>query len=87
MLRFADELLRDPDLLGRARAEADELFAQRTPALQRIEQLDVIKRAYMETLRLHSTAPPTIRTVANSFEFAGCTVAAQGRRSHALVSM
>ena len=30
----------------------------------------------METLRLHSTVPLTIRTVANSFEFAGCTVPA-----------
>ena len=70
------ELLRDPDLLRRARAEADELFAHGTPSPQGIQQLDVIKRAYMETLRLHSTVPLTIRTVANSFEFAGCTVPA-----------
>ena len=70
------ELLRDPDLLRRARAEADELFAQGTPTTQGIQQLDVIKRAYLETLRLHSTVPLTIRTVANSFEFAGCTVPA-----------
>ena len=70
------ELLRDPDLLRRARAEADELFAQGTPTTQGIQQLDVIKRAYMETLRLHSTVPLTIRTVSNSFEFAGCTVPA-----------
>ena len=70
------ELLRDSELLRRARAEADELFAQGTPTVQGIQQLDVIRRAYMETLRLHSTVPLTIRTVANSFEFAGCTVAA-----------
>ena len=70
------ELLRDPDLLQRARAEADALFAQGTPTAQGIQQLDVIKRAYMEALRLHSTVPLTIRTVANSFEFAGCTVPA-----------
>lgn len=36
----------------------------------------IIKRAYLETLRLHSTVPLTMRTVANSFEFAGCTVPA-----------
>ena len=70
------ELLKDPDLLHQARAEADALFAQGTPTAQGIQQLDVIKRAYMETLRLHSTVPLTIRTVANSFEFAGCTVPA-----------
>ena len=70
------ELLRDPDLLRRARAEADELFAQGTPTPQGIQQLDVIKRSYLETLRLHSTVPLTIRTVANSFEFAGCRVPA-----------
>ena len=70
------ELLKDPDLLHRARAEADVLFAQGAPTAQGIQQLDVIKRAYMETLRLHSTVPLTIRTVANSFEFAGCTVPA-----------
>ncbi|MDE0206115.1 MAG: cytochrome P450 [Candidatus Tectomicrobia bacterium] len=70
------ELLTDPGLLRRARAEADELFAHGTPTTQGIQQLDVIKRAYLETLRLHSTVPLTIRTAANSFEFAGCTVAA-----------
>ena len=70
------ELLRDPDLLRRARAEADKLFAQGMPTTQGVQQLDVIRRAYLETLRLHSTVPLTIRTVANSFEFAGCTVPA-----------
>ena len=66
----------DPDLLRRTRAEADELFAQGMPTPQGIQQLGVIKRAYLETLRLHSTVPLTIRTVANYFEFAGCTVPA-----------
>ena len=70
------ELLRDPDLLRRARSEADELFAQGAPTPQGIQELDVIKRTYMETLRLHSVIPLTIRTVTNSFTFAGCTVPA-----------
>ena len=30
----------------------------------------------METLRLHSLVPLTMRTVSNAFEFAGCTVPA-----------
>ena len=70
------ELLKDPDLLRQAQAEADALFAQGMPTAQGVQQLDVIKRAYMETLRLYSTVALTIRTVANSFEFAGCTVPA-----------
>ena len=70
------ELLRDPDLLRRARAEADELFARGAPTPQGIQELDVIRRTYMETLRLHSVVPLTIRTVTNSFTFAGCTVPA-----------
>ena len=70
------ELLKDPDLLRQAQAEADALFAHGTPTAQGVQQLDVIKRAYMETLRLYSVVPRTMRTVSNSFEFAGCTVAA-----------
>ena len=70
------ELLARPDLLERARAEADALFAQGTPTAQGIQGLDVIRRAYMETLRLHPPVPRTVRTVSNGFEFAGCTVPA-----------
>ena len=70
------EVLKDPDLLHQAQAEADALFAQGMPTVQGIQQLDVIKRAYMETLRLYSVVPRTVRTVSNSFEFSGCTVPA-----------
>ena len=70
------ELLKDPDLLRQAQAEADALFAQGMPTVQGVQQLDVIKRAYMETLRLYSVVPRTVRTVSNSFEFSGCTVPA-----------
>lgn len=73
------ELLNRPDLLERARAEADALFAQGTPTAQGIHQLDVMKRVLMETLRLHAPVSVTPRTVSNSFEFAGCTVPA-GRK-------
>ena len=70
------ELLKRPDLLHRTRAEADALFAHGEPTVQGIQQLDVIRRVYMETLRLYATVPRTVRTVANSFEFSGCTVPA-----------
>ena len=70
------ELLKRPDLLSQARAEADALFEHGEPTAQGVQQLDVTRRVYMETLRLHATVPRTVRTVANSFEFAGCTVPA-----------
>ena len=73
------ELLKRPDLLERARAEADALFVQGIPTAQGIHQLDVMRRILMETLRLHAPVSVTPRTVSNSFEFAGCTVPA-GRR-------
>ena len=70
------ELLKRPELLQRARAEADALFEHGDPTVQGVQQLDVIRRIYLETLRLYSTVPRTVRTVANSFEFSGCTVPA-----------
>ena len=70
------ELLRRPDLLSRARIEADALFERGEPTAQDVRQLDVIQRVYLETLRLYATVPRTVRTVANSFEFSGCTVPA-----------
>ena len=70
------ELLKRPDLLQRARTEADALFTPGTPTAQGVQQLDVTKRTYMETLRLYSTVPRTVRTVSNSFEFTGCTIPA-----------
>ena len=70
------ELLKRPELLHRARAEADTLFEYGEPTVQGVQQLDVTRRAYLETLRLYGTVPRTVRTVANSFEFSGCMVPA-----------
>ena len=70
------ELLKRPNLLQRARTEADALFEHGEPTAQGIQRLDVIRRVYLETLRLYATVPRTVRTVANSFEFSGCTVSA-----------
>ena len=70
------ELLKRPDMLHRARFEADALFEQGEPTPQGVQQLDVMRRIYLETLRLYATVPRTVRTVANTFEFSGCTVPA-----------
>ena len=70
------ELLKHPDVLQRAKDEADALFAQGPPTAQGLRSLDVIPRILMETLRLHTPTPRLKRTVTNSFEFAGCTVPA-----------
>ena len=70
------ELLKRPDLLHHARAEADALFEQGEPTAQGVQELDVTRRIYLETLRLYATVPRTVRTVANAFEFSGCTVPA-----------
>ena len=70
------ELLKRPELLRRAQAEADALFEHGEPTAQGVQQLDVTRRTYLETLRLYGIVPRTVRTVANSFEFSGCTVPA-----------
>ena len=70
------EVFKRPDLLQRARAESDAFFARGEPTAQGVQGLDVIRRVYMETLRLYATVPRTVGTVANSFEFSGCTVPA-----------
>ena len=70
------ELLKRPELLRRAQAEADALFELGEPTAQGVQQLDVTRRIYLETLRLYGIVPRTVRTVANSFEFSGCTVPA-----------
>ena len=70
------ELLKHPDLLTSAAAEADALFERSSPSLKDLRQLDVIHRVALETLRLYPLSPATKRTVANSFEFAGYHVPA-----------
>lgn len=69
-------LLKHPELLERMTAEVDALFDEGTPTIQGLRQLDVAHRIAMETLRMYPVIPGSIRTVANSFEFAGYTVPA-----------
>ncbi len=70
------ELLKNPDVLIRARKEADQLIAAGPSAWSELQGLDVMHRAALETMRMHPVAPLLMRTVANSFDFADCTVPA-----------
>lgn len=69
-------LLKHPELLERMTAEVDALFDEGMPTIQKMRQLDVTHRIAMETLRMYPVIPGLLRTVANSFEFAGYTVPA-----------
>lgn len=64
-------LLKNPDVLERVREEADQLFADGVPTAAGLNNMPVTQRAIQETLRLHPIVPVMVRTVANSFEFAG----------------
>ena len=67
-------VLKRPELMQRMTAEADDFFDRGLEPER--GTLDVSRRAAMETLRLHPVSPAVLRTVANSFEFAGYTVPA-----------
>ena len=64
------EVLRDPELTERVRAEADELFAGGgVPTPEKLQTMAVTRRAMLETLRMYPIAPVLFRTVTNSFDF------------------
>ena len=69
-------LLKHPDLLERMTAEADASFAHGTLTAETVRRLDVTHRVALETLRMYPIAPAITRTVSNTFEFAGYTIAA-----------
>ena len=70
------EALKRPDLLKAMTAEADALFSGGPNPAPTLSQLDVTHRFAMETLRVHSLIPGTIRRVTNSFSFAGYRIPA-----------
>ena len=65
------ELLRHPDLLAEARAEADRIFGQGLPTAGDFHQMEVLHATAMETLRLYPIAGVLPRTAAQDFEFMG----------------
>ena len=67
-------VLKSPELMQRMTEEADDFFDRGLEPKQ--DALDVSRRAVMETLRLHPVSPAVLRTVSNSFEFAGHKVPA-----------
>ena len=69
-------ILKHPDLMERMTAEADDLFDGDFKPGEALRRLEVSRRAVMETLRLHPVSPAVLRTVSNSFEFAGHIVPA-----------
>ena len=64
-------LLKHPDLLERARAEADALFARGDLTSESIQGMTATRGVILETLRMYPIGPSLPRTVANSFDFAG----------------
>ena len=69
-------LLRNSDLLAAARAEADALFSDDKPAWSDVGKMDVLHRTALETMRMYPATPMLVRTVTNSFEFAGYRIEA-----------
>ena len=72
------ELVKNPDLLERIRAEADALFANGDPRGEDLDPaaMDVAHRFIMEVLRIHPVIPIQMRTAMNSFEIDGIEVPA-----------
>ena len=70
------EVLRDPALMARVRAEADALFANGLPTREGLQAMETTRRAMLETLRMYPIAPVLVRTATNSFDFGGYHVPA-----------
>ena len=67
-----------PEVMARARAEADALFAAtagRAIALDDLKLLKTLTAAAMESLRMYPIAPAAVRTAASDFSFGGHRVA------------
>ena len=65
-------LVRNPDLLARVREETDQILEGEGLTGRALRQLDVTHRVALEVLRRYPMASMVVRTVANSFDFAGC---------------
>lgn len=68
------ELLADPELLDRARAEADQVFSGGMPDRASFREMNVLHDTAMETLRLYPIAGVLPRTAAQDFEFMGYAI-------------
>lgn len=68
------EMLKHPDILAKARAEADQAFAQGTPAADSLRAMPTLHATALETLRLYPIAGVLPRIAARDFEFAGYVI-------------
>ena len=69
-------ILKNPDILRRAAAEADALFSDGAPTADGLQKMDVIYRTAMETFRRHPVVPASPRHVGTGFEFSGYCIPA-----------
>ncbi|MDX3884758.1 MULTISPECIES: cytochrome P450 [Edaphosphingomonas] len=67
-------VLKNPEVLARVQAEADELFAKETLNEDDIRKLPVINGAVMEAMRLWPIAVAQMRVANFDFEYAGYTI-------------
>lgn len=66
------ELVKNPDVLARAREEADRVLGTETPRFEHVQQLTYINRVLQETLRIWPTAPAFgIKPIAKQETLAG----------------
>lgn len=64
-------LLKHPDVMARATAEADALFAGEGPTTAKLDELHTLHRSFMEGLRLYPIAPALTRNATRDFAFQG----------------
>lgn len=67
-------VLKHPDVYQKAQAEARAIFANGTPNLHDLKDMETLHGAAVETLRLYPVAPMTPRTAIKSFTFNGYRV-------------
>ena len=79
-------LFEDEELMARAAAEADALFADGMPTPQAFEKLDVLPRLMLEALRLYPPLYMLGRTVSNTFDFGGFRIP-HGEEVHFVTSV
>ncbi len=68
------ELLKHPDILAAARAEADLAFAEGLPTAESFRKMPILHDVAQETFRLYPIAGALGRIAARDFEFAGYTI-------------
>ena len=69
-------LLKNPSVMARVRAEADELFAHGPPTSEGVGRMTDTLHTMHETMRFYPPVPGINRFVCNSFDFTGYRIPA-----------